>query len=81
MNIPAYREREKPCKKLGGKQQKNIVVEPCRVGEREKKVLKKWFEQVKYEFLKNLIPEIQLIETDRDSLKNFKTISKQFRLI
>ena len=26
--------REKPCKNLGGKRQK-IVVEPCRVGERE----------------------------------------------
>ena len=28
--------REKPCKKNGGKQQK-ILVEPCLVGEREKK--------------------------------------------
>ena len=31
--------REKPCKNLGGKWQK-IAVEPCRVGERERKVWK-----------------------------------------
>ena len=59
--------------------------------EREKsfeKFLKKWFEQVKSDFLKNLIHEFrlienqfQLIETDRGFFKSFQTISKQFRLI
>ena len=56
MNIPAYRERN-----LARNQEENdkkFVVEPCRVGERERKsfekFLKKWFEQVKSEFLKTL---------------------------
>ena len=41
MDIPAYGERNLA---------RNLE-DPCRVGEREK-VLKKWFEQVKYDFLK-----------------------------
>ena len=50
--------------------------------EREReKVLKKWFEQVKSDFSKNLIYEFRLIEADRGFFKNFQTISKQFRLI
>ena len=57
---------------------KKISMEPCLVGEREKS-LKKWFEQVKSEFLKNLIHEFwliekqfRLIEKDRGSLKILK---------
>ena len=36
--------REKPCKKLGGKRQKKIAVESCRVVERERER-----ERVKFE--------------------------------
>ena len=37
--------REKLCKNFGGKRQK-ISVEPCRVGEREKKNLEKFLKDV-----------------------------------
>ena len=53
---------------------KKFVVEPCRVGEREK-VLKKWFEQVKSDFFKKLIHEFRLIEIDR----GFSKVLKQFQ--
>ena len=48
IDIPAYGERN--LAKNLEENNKKILVEPCRVGEREK-VLKKWFEQVKYDFL------------------------------
>ena len=41
MDIPAYGERN--LARNLEKNNKKIIVEPCRVGEREK-VLKKWFE-------------------------------------
>ena len=70
---------EKNLAKSLAENDKKFLVEPCQVGERERKVWKsfeKVDEQVKYEFLKNLIHEfrliekqLRLIETDRDSLK------------
>ena len=75
MDIPAYGERN-----LARNQEENdkkFVVEPCQVGERERKsfekFLKKWFEQVKSEFFKNLILEIQLIETTVSIDRNRQT--------
>ena len=66
---------------------KKFSVEPCRVGEREK-VLKKWFEQVKSDFLKKpdsrvLIDrnQFRLIETARDFSKILKQFQRHFRLI
>ena len=75
MDIPASGERN--LARIQEENDKKIVVEPYRVGEREK-VLKEWFEQVKSEFLKNLIPEIRLIETNRDSLKILKQFQNNF---
>ena len=49
IDIPAYGERN--LAKNLEENDKKFSVEPCRVGEREK-VLKKWFEQVKFDFLK-----------------------------
>ena len=49
IDIPAYGERN--LAKNLEENDKKILVEPCRVREREK-VLKKWFEQVKSDFLK-----------------------------
>ena len=49
--------REKPCKNLGGKRQKICCGALPSRREREK-VLKKWFEQVKFEFFKNLILDV-----------------------
>ena len=79
MDIPAYRE-----KNLANIQKENdkkllwSLVE----SEREKKVLKKLFEQVKFEFLKKLMynfrlikNQFRLIETDISSQKILKEIS------
>ena len=64
---------------------KKIVVEPCRVGEREKVLKsfwKSWFEQVKYNFLKTWFTSFDLSKINFDwskqteaSLKKFQTIS------
>ena len=64
---------------------KKISVEPCRVGEREKKfrkVLKRCLNKSKLSFLKNLIHDVRLIEKqvrsiepDRGSQNLFKRIS------
>ena len=49
IDIPAYGERN--LVKNLEQNDKKILMEPYRVGEREReKVLKKWFEQVKYDF-------------------------------
>ena len=53
IDIPAQGERN--FARILEENDKKISVEPCRVGEREKKVQKsfeKVFEQVKYDFLK-----------------------------
>ena len=50
IDIPAYGERN--LARNLEEDYKKILVEPCRVGEREN-VLKNWFEQVKSSFLKN----------------------------
>ena len=73
--------REKLCKNFGGKRQKKSLWSLAD-SEREKKSFEKMFEQVKTEFLKNLIHDVRLIEKQvrsiepgRDSLKILKRIS------
>ena len=60
------------------KMKKKISVEPCQVGEKEES-LKKQFEQVKSEFLKNLIHEFQLIENQFRSIETDKGLLKHFK--
>ena len=69
---------------LASKRQKILcgALPSRRERKRFEKFLKKWFEQVKYEFFKNLIHDVQLIEKqvrsiepDRGSLKFFKRTS------
>ena len=71
--------REKPCKKFGGKRQKILygALPSQRQRKKFEKFLKKWFEQVKFDFFKNLIHKFRLIEIDRGS----KKFLMQFRLI
>ena len=72
--------REKPCKKNGGKQQK-ILVEPCLVGEREKKVwkvLKKCFEQVKSEFFKKPDSRVSIDRKTVSINQNRQRLVKKF---
>ena len=81
IDIPAYGERN--LVKNLEQNDKKILMEPYRVGEREReKVLKKWFEQVKYDFLKNLIYEFRLIEKQFrliETERGFSKILKQFQ--
>ena len=86
IDIPAYGERN--LARNLEENDKKIVVEPCRVGEREQSFEKVGLNNSNLIFFKNLIHkfrliknQFQLIKTDRGSLKFFKTISKQFRLI
>ena len=67
-----YRLRERNFVRILEENDKKIFVEPCLVGEREKKVQKgfeKMFEQVKTEFLKNLIHDVRLIEKQVRSIE------------
>ena len=80
MDIPAYGERN-----LARNQEENDKKICCgALPSREErksfeKFLKKWFEQVKYEFFKNLILEIQLIETTVSIDRNRQRLHKNFK--
>ena len=76
MDMPAY--GEKNLTKIQEKNEKKIVVEPCRVGEREeslktfeKCVLNKSRSDFKKAYLRLIKNQFRLIETDRSSQKKF----------
>ena len=82
MDIPAYGERN--LARNLEENDKKILVEPCRVGEREKKFWKSWFEQVKYDFLKTGFTSFDWSKISFDWSKQTEAslkVFKQFRLI
>ena len=80
MDLPAWREEN--IAKRPEENDKKLRMSLVQIGERERererkvwKTFEKWVWTSQTQFLKNPIHNFQLIDTDRGSLKIFKTIS------